>query len=380
MQYNAFGKLGFDVSRLGYGMMRLPTRQENGETVIDRDEAKRIVRHAIDHGVTYVDTAYGYHNGQSEIVTGEILKDGYRERVTLTTKLPQWLVKEPADMDRLLDEQLKKLDVPYLDFYLVHALNRDAFHKMQGVGYRAFLDRAKKDGRIRHAGFSFHDDNAAFHEIIDDYDWDMAQIQMNYLDDEDQATLEGLHYAGKRGVPIVIMEPLRGGALASAPKEVKERIENYPVQYSPAEWAFRYIGSFPEVVTVLSGMTAMSQVVDNLRIFDSVKVGCMSEEDYALTASLKAAYKSRMPIGCTHCEYCQPCPQDVKIPDIFEMYNEARMFDRTEGMKGRYARGYVEKQNDASRCVQCGKCEGACPQQLPIIDWLQKVHAEMTAK
>ncbi len=376
MQKVPFGKLGFDVSRLGFGMMRLPTRKnEQGENVIDRELAIKMVRKAIDNGVNYVDTAYGYHGGESEIVTGLALKDGYREKALLTTKLPQWLVNESKDMDRLLDEQLKKLDVPYLDFYLIHSLRREAFEKMQSLNYKEFLDRAKKDGRIRHAGFSFHDDKDAFIDIVDDYDWDLAQVQINYLDDEAQATAEGIRYAGRKGISVVAMEPLRGGALVSPPQEILDTIKANPRGHSPVEWAFRYVGNFPEIVTILSGMSNMEQVDDNLRIFNNITVGNLSKEDEAFVAGLKKAYLERIAIGCTQCEYCQPCPQGVLIPRIFDIYNRAYMFD-DNGQLVRDYRHVIKDGGDASLCVQCGQCEAVCPQQLEIIKLLEKVHAE----
>lgn len=374
MQTIRFTNLGFDVSRLGFGMMRLPTMDDGkGNRVIDRDEAKRMVRHAIDHGVNYVDTAYGYHDGESEIVTGQILKDGYREKVRLTTKLPQWLVHEHQDMDRLLDEQLKKLDVPYVDLYLLHALNLSAFKKLQSLDYKSFLERALKDGRIKHVGFSFHDNKDAFLEIVDDYDWDAAQVQINYLDDEHQATLEGIRYAGSKGIDLICMEPLRGGAIASPPEEILARMKAYPKQYSPVEWAFRYVGEIPEIKTILSGMSTFDQVVDNLDIFSRVAVGSLDEEDKAFVAGLKKAYLERIAVGCTACNYCQPCPQGVLIPRIFAAYNDAYMFDNIKRFQNAY-RQIVKDNGDASLCIACGQCEEVCPQQLPIIKDLEEIH------
>ena len=378
MQKVPFGKLGFEVSRLGFGMMRLPTMEnDQGEHVIDRDQAIKMVRTAIDHGVSYVDTAYGYHGGESEIVTGLALKDGYREKVKLVTKLPTWHVNEAKDMDRLLDEQLKKLDVPYLDFYLLHALRRESFEKMQSFNYVEFLNRARRDGRIRHAGFSFHDDKDAFIDILNDFDWELAQVQINYLDDEAQATAEGIRYAGRKGVPVVAMEPLRGGALASPPQEIKDTIRAHPRGYSPVEWAFRYVGNYPEIVTILSGMSTMEQVEDNLRIFQNVTVGNLSPEDEKFVAELKKAYMARIAVGCTHCDYCQPCPQNVLIPRIFEIYNRAYMFDNNTQLVRDY-KNVIKDEGDGARCVACGLCEAACPQQLEIIKLLDKIHQEAT--
>lgn len=375
MQTVPFGSLGFDVSRLGFGAMRLPTMQEGDQQVIDRKRAIGMIRRGIDAGITYVDTAYPYHRGESEIVVGQALKDGYRERVKLTTKLPLWSVHEEADMNRLLDEQLKKLDVPYVDFYLLHAMNRDRLELMRSLHYKDFLKQALKDGRIKNAGFSFHDEYKVFSEILHDWDeWHLAQIQFNYLDNEDQATEKGLREAGKMGVPIVVMEPLRGGALANPPKIVRDLMG----KRSPIEWAFAYVADFAEVATILSGMSAEEQLEENLKAFENLKVGGLTEEEHALIRQFKAAYRSLMPIGCTGCRYCQPCPQNVHIPDIFVAYNESKMFSDPGTLRWHY-KEHVEKGEDASKCISCGACEGICPQHLPIIDLLKKVDGEYKA-
>ena len=379
MQTVPFGKFGFSVSRLGFGCMRLPTKKEGDKTVIDRPRAIAMLRHGIDSGISYVDTAYPYHNGESEIVVGQALKDGYRDQVTLTTKLPLWAVQEEKDMNRLLDEQLKKLDVPYLDFYLLHAMSKDRLEMIQTLHYKDFLNQAIKDGRIKHAGFSFHDDYDTFVKILHDYDnWGLAQIQFNYLDDDKQATEAGLHEAGKLGVPIVVMEPLRGGALARAPKNVQALMDTAQKKRSAVEWAFAYIADFPEVATILSGMSTEEQLEDNLKIFQNLTVGGLTDEERALIKQLKQAYISRMPIGCTGCRYCQPCPQDVHIPDIFGAYNESQMFDNPQNFANRYGR-MIAAGNDASKCVACGACESICPQHLNVIDLLQKIDTEYNA-
>ncbi|MBE5782618.1 MAG: aldo/keto reductase [Clostridiales bacterium] len=376
MQYVPFGNHGFDVSRLGFGCMRLPVRKEEEKEVIDRPAAIKLIREGIDGGITYVDTAYGYHNGESEIVVGQALKDGYREKVKLTTKLPPWVLNEEKDMNRVLDEQLKKLDVPYVDFYILHALNKDSFAKLQSFHYQDFIHQALKDGRIKHTGFSFHDDKETFVKILHDFEgWGLAQIQYNYLDDQMQATEEGLKLAGKMGIPIVIMEPLRGGALANPPANVAEKIAAYEKKRSAVEWAFAYVANYAEVATILSGMSNEEQLRDNLRIFDTLTVGGMTEKDQALVKSLKEAYLSRMPVKCTGCEYCIPCPQEVRIPKIFAAYNDSKKFDRPASFIRSYAK-FIENGHDAAQCVQCGHCESVCPQQLPIMDWLQKIDQE----
>lgn len=378
MQYVPFGNLGFDVSRLGFGSMRLPRVQQGEKAAPDVERSVALIRSAIDGGVTYVDTAYPYMGGESEKIVGLALKDGYRERVKLATKLPCWAVKTRADMDRLLDEQLNKLQLPYVDFYLVHALNRDRWEQMSALGVRAFLDGAVRDGRIRYPGFSFHDEYPVFRTILLDYDWQMAQIQFNYLDIDYQAGLKGIRLARARRVPLVVMEPLRGGALAAPSADIRAIMERYPQRRSPVDWAFRYAGNFAEVATILSGMSDEDQVADNLRIFDDVRVGALTEADKRLIACLRAAYKKRMPIGCTGCEYCLPCPQGVRIPRVFSAYNEANMFDALERFPRRY-RELIDREQDGGRCVRCGLCEKQCPQHLPIRDWLQTVHKAGTA-
>ena len=376
MQKVPFGKLGFDVSRLGMGCMRLPTMQQDGKTVIDREAAISMIRSGIDQGINYVDTAYPYHDGESEIVVGQALKDGYREQVKLATKLPIWLVKEEKDMNRLLDEQLKKLDVPYVDFYLLHAMNKDRMELMRSLNYKKFFQEALSDGRIRHAAFSFHDDKDCFLDILHDYDnWSMAQIQYNYLDDDKQATEEGLKAAGKAGVPLVIMEPLRGGALANPPADVQQLMDGYEVKRSAVEWAFSYVANYAEVATILSGMSNQQQLDENIRIFDSLTVGGLTDADKAFVKQIKETYLARVPIGCTGCRYCVPCPNDVFIPSVFHSYNENAML----GQDWKHNWGYgnlVKDGHDASKCVGCGAGEAQCPQSLPIIELLSRIDGE----
>lgn len=376
MQKVPFGKLGFDVSRLGMGCMRLPTMQQDGKTVIDREAAISMIRSGIDQGINYVDTAYPYHDGESEIVVGQALKDGYREQVKLATKLPIWLVKEEKDMNRLLDEQLKKLDVPYVDFYLLHAMNKDRMELMRSLNYKKFFQEALSDGRIRHAAFSFHDDKDCFLDILHDYDnWSMAQIQYNYLDDDKQATEEGLKAAGKAGVPLVIMEPLRGGALANPPADVQQLMDGYEVKRSAVEWAFSYVANYAEVATILSGMSNQQQLDENIRIFDSLTVGGLTDADKAFVKQIKETYLARVPIGCTGCRYCVPCPNDVKIPAVFHAYNENAMLGQDWKHNWNYG-NLVKDGADASKCVGCGACEAQCPQSLPIIELLSRIDGE----
>ena len=364
---------GTDIiaSHLGLGAMRLPKGPDGN---LDEKEAVDLIREAIDGGITYVDTAYPYHDGHSEEVVGRALKDGYRQKVTLVTKLPVWKVETRQDMDQVLDEQLKKMQVDCVDFYLLHAMNAERLEKMRKLDYQRFLEDKVKEGKIRYPGFSFHDKETIFYEILNDYDWKLAQVQMNLLDGENQATLRGVKAAGEKGVGVVVMEPLRGGALAKATGDVRALYEGYPIERTPVEWALRYLMDLPEVVNILSGMSTREQVKENIHTFNAVTGAPLTEEDRALLEKVKEAYLARIKTGCTGCAYCQPCPQNVAIPKIFQAYDESRMLDNDE-----FAKFYeitCEKEKDASRCVECRKCEAACPQKLPIVDYLKEIHEE----
>lgn len=370
-----FPTINRESSMLGFGCMRLPT---NPDGSINEPKAIRMIRSAIDQGCKYIDTAYPYHGGESERVVGKALKDGYREKVILTTKLPCWNVKCHEDMMKLLDEQLEKLGVSYVDFYLLHALNKGRLEEMNRYDYKGFYAEALAQGKIRHPGFSFHDDFDAFMTVLNDYDqWGLAQVQMNILDDENQATLKGIDEAGKRGVGVVIMEPLRGGLLANPPEDVRSVYAAFPEKRSPVEWAFRFLYSMPETVTILSGMSTWEQVEDNLRIFDLAERPALTEEEKELFKQVKATYMARTKTRCTGCRYCQPCPMGVEIPRIFKGY-DAAMLRADASFKSGYA-SIVKDGGDASKCVACRKCERACPQHLPIVDLLREIRAECEA-
>lgn len=382
MQYRFVEKWGFEISTFGMGCMRLPIiTLPDGSSKINRDEAVKMIRHAIDSGVNYIDTAYPYHSGESELVVGEALKDGYREKTNLATKLPVWLVKTHEDFERYLNEQLEKLGTDHIDFYLLHALGRERWDKIKSLNVFDFIEKAKASGKIRHIGFSFHDELPVFKEIADSYDWDMCQIQFNYLDSESQAGLEGLKYAGSKGIPVVIMEPLKGGKLSQSSPDVQAIWDKAAVRRSHIDWAFQYVTNFPETAVVLSGVSTMGQLDDNLRIFDSVKVkpNSLSDEELKIIGEVKALYASRIKVGCTGCNYCMPCPSGVSIPEVFALYNNIAMY----GMSGEYKKHYerlMDKLNDASRCRECGKCQKACPQGLPIIEKLKEAHVFVTSK
>jgi hypothetical protein len=343
---------------------------------INEAEAMRMVRHAIDNGVNYIDTAYPYHGGQSEIVVGKTLKDGYREKVKLATKLPVWMVQSPADFDRLLNEQLEKLQTSYIDFYLLHALGKSRWqdivlkHDLLGPA-KAALD----DGRIRHLGFSFHDDYGAFEEIVNGSDlWSFCQIQYNYMDTENQAGTRGLKLAASKGLAVVVMEPLMGGRLASPPKDVLEAMESSSVRRTAAEWALQWLWDQPEVSVVLSGMSDMSQVEENLGSANRSRVWSFSPAELAVISEARGKYSLRTAIPCSKCNYCMPCPNGLNIPANFEFFNYARLFDDVAGARFKYQIFLTEAQR-SSACTDCGICEGLCPQQIPISDWMPKVSA-----
>ena len=380
MQYRKIEKLGIEVSAFGVGCMRFPMKKlEDGTDVVDESISTPAIRHAVDSGVNYIDTAYVYSGGRkNEIAVGHALRDGYREKVYIATKLPTWPVKTKDDMWRILDESLEDLETDHIDFYLLHALNKGSWEKVRDLGALDFLEEAKAKGKIRYACFSFHDGYEAFEEIINAYDWDMAQIQFNYMDVENQAGLKGVKLAGEKGIPLVIMEGLRGGKLAFAPDNVQAMYDAFPVKRSPVEWGFRWLCDFPQVATVLSGVTNMEQTEDNLAIFDRCTVGAMTDEEKALMDSVREAYLSRTKVGCTGCRYCMPCPNDVEIPRIFSIWNNRFQFN--EPLKGNWDyKRRIDEGHDASKCVECGACEAVCPQQLNIIELLKQADEEMRA-
>ena len=375
MKYRSFGKLGITGSAFGLGCMRF-NGAASGDSVIDEGKAISLIRKAIDGGVTYLDTAYVYLDRTSEIVLGKALRDGYREKVTIATKMPAEKVHNREEMEALLAEELGKLQTDHIDFYLMHGINREKWEYFKSIGAPQFFDDMKREGKIRYKCFSFHGPYEEFEYILNDYDWDMVQIQYNFMDIENQAGTKGLELAGKKGIPVVIMEGLLGGRLAKAPENVQALYDAFPVKRSPVEWAFRWLCNHPEIATVLSGCNEAEQIEENLRIFDTVEPGIMSKDELELMDNVRNAYYSRTKIGCTGCRYCMPCPNGVDIPGIFSVWNNASLYD----IDPREDWGLKRiKQNDqgANKCVQCGACEAACPQHLSIIDGLQKAWKEM---
>ena len=375
MQYRTMGKLGITSSVFGLGCMRF-NGPASGDSVIDEQKAISLIRRAIDGGVTYLDTAWIYLDKTSETVLGKALRDGYREKVTIATKMPKEAVHDRASMEALLEEELKKLQTDHIDFYLMHGINKETWEYFKSIGAPEFFDDMKRAGKIRFKCFSFHGPYDQFEYILNDSDWDMVQIQYNFMDVENQAGTKGLELAGSRGIPVVIMEGLLGGALAKAPDNVQALYDAFPVQRTPVEWAFRWLCDHPEVSVVLSGCNEPEQIDDNLRIFDTVKPLVMTPEEKTLIDDVRAAYLSRTKIGCTGCRYCMPCPNGVSIPGIFSVWNSVSLsgIDPNRDWGFRMIR---EKGNGADKCVACGACEAACPQHLPIIEQLKRAWAEL---
>ncbi|MDD3350343.1 MAG: aldo/keto reductase [Eubacteriales bacterium] len=365
MEYRTFEKTGEKISLLGFGTMRLPVRPGKGNE-IDEEEAIKAIRFAIDSGVNYVDTAYMYHSGKSEGVLGKALKDGYREKVFLADKMPVWSARDEGGLEGIFQNQLKRLGVESIDFYLIHNITRGIFRLAQKLETIAFLEQKKKEGKIKHLGFSYHDDFEFFMEVIDAYPWDFCQIQLNFMDENFQAGLKGLKYAGQKGIPVIVMEPLKGGKLTQAlPDSVREIWEASPWKRSPAEWALKYVADFPEVLTILSGMSSLEQTQDNIRILSDAKPGMLSEEEKATIARVAAEYNKLIKASCTACRYCMPCPQNVEIPKVIDYYNQWHLYMEMPAIKRDFNMNLSQK-NRPSNCIDCKVCEEKCPQHLPI--------------
>lgn len=377
MQYRTLGKTGLEVSALGFGAMRLPVIGDDGNAV-DEPRAVEMIRHAIDRGVNYVDSAYVYHAGNSEAALGKALADGYREKVILATKLPVWDVKTIEDCDRFLNEQLARCRSDTIDCYLLHCLTVDRWPAMRDLGVTDWLLRAQADGRIGKIGFSFHDKLDVFKEIVDAFDWDLCQIQYNFMNEDVQAGTEGLEYAAAKGLGVVIMEPLFGGTLVEGPDEIMA-IWKEAGKLNGVDSALKWLWNKPEVSLVLSGMGTMEQVVQNLASADDSGAGAMSDADLALVVRVREAYKAFAPIPCTKCHYCMPCPNDVDIPGVFELYNDGVVFKGSSLQLNKNLYKFIPEGSRADQCTACGDCEDKCPQDIPISEQMPKVHEGLSA-
>lgn len=376
MQYRKFGKHDFKVSALGFGCMRLPFLDED-DSKINEEEAIKLIRYAIDNGVNYVDTAYPYHKGNSELLVGKALKNGYREKVRLATKCPVWLVKKYEDFNKYLDEQLEKLQTDHIDMYLLHALSKERWEDLKKLNVFKFLEEAVQSGKVKYVGFSFHDELPVFKEIVNSYNWDFCQIQYNYMDTDYQAGEEGLKLAASKGMAVIVMEPLKGGKLAkNPPQEVQALWNTAEVKRSAADWALRWIWNHEEVTLLLSGMGAFDQVVENIKIADNSIANSLNKEELELVDKVKDKYNELIKVNCTACNYCMPCPFGVNIPRNFALLNESSMYNDINGYSQAY-NNFMAENDRANHCKECGVCETKCPQNLPIRQHLKEVHAAL---
>lgn len=384
MKYRKMGSLGWEVSALGFGCMRLPPRRIN-RLRADTDESVRIIRHGIDLGINYLDTAYVYHLGDSEKILGIALKDGYRERVKLVTKLPIFLVRNREDFDQYLKTAMDRLQTDYLDIYMFHNMNRVGFEKVKRLGLIDKMMEAKEKGLIHHIGFSFHDTLSIFKEIIDYYPWNMAQIQYNYMDTGVQATTEGLKYAYSKGTAVVVMEPLKGGKLANPPKEALDIMNASGINRTPVDWALQFLWNRPEISTVLSGMSSQQMVDENCASADRSGINSLSEAEQEVLSRVADIYRKKILVPCTACNYCMPCPVGVDIPGNFALLNNMstesswlrRLLLRRKYGELAKSGGKMEGERpngNASVCINCGKCLEKCPQRIEIPSELKKAH------
>ena len=374
MQYRA-DKYGNQLSILGFGCMRFQRKLG----AIDYEKAEKQIMLAIRGGVNYFDTAYIYPG--SEALLGEVLeRNGVRDQVYIATKLPHYLIKDRKALDKLFDEELRRLRTDHVDYYLMHMLTDTAtWERMKALGIEQWLAEKKASGAIRQVGFSYHGNSDMFCCLVDAYDWDFCQIQYNYMDEHSQAGRKGLNHAHAKGLPVVIMEPLRGGKLVSMlPEEAKKIFAKYPVKHSPAQWAFRWLWNQPEVTVVLSGMNTEEMVADNVQTASNVKIGELGEPEEAMLQKVVQAINAKMKVGCTGCGYCTPCPKGVDIPGVFAAYNRVYSESKFSGLR-EYFMGttFRKSSTGASNCIGCGKCEKHCPQGLPIRQYLLDAKKEL---
>ena len=371
MQYRVNPRNGQALSALGYGCMRFTTKGGS----IDQEKANRELKRALDLGVNYFDTAYIYPG--SEAALGSFIKTyDCRDRINIATKLPQYRVKRPEDFDAFFDEELRRLGTDRIDYYLMHMMNdARSFERLCALGLKEWVKGKKDAGQIRNVGFSFHGGTVAFKALLDAWDWDFCQIQLNYMDERSQAGVEGLEYAHAKGLPVVIMEPLRGGKLAGGmPRDAQKVFEAAQPRRSPAEWGLRWLWNREEVTVVLSGMNDVSQVEENCRVASEALPNALTPEDLALYGRVLEALKKGMRVGCTGCGYCQPCPKGVAIPTCFAAYNDSFAEGLFAGMKEYMMCTTLRRvRSNAGLCVKCGKCEAVCPQHLPIRQALDDV-------
>ena len=378
MQYRTVPKNGDKLSVLGFGCMRLPLKGQ----VVDEERAIKQIRLAIDNGVNYVDSAPPYHGGESEKVLGKALLDGYRGKVKVATKLTPFMLRQAEDMEKMLNLQLQKLQTDHIDYYLLHGLEAEFWKKMQDFGAIKFLKNAQADGKIVNMGFSFHGSLSTFKEVIEANDWTMCQIQYNFLDEKLQAGTEGLKYAASKKLAVMVMEPLRGGSLATKlPKEAERFYDNAAIKRSPAEWGLRWVWNHHEVTVVLSGMNDESQVTENIKTAQTALPNSMKTEELATIKSVADAYRKLLKVSCTGCQYCMPCLNGVNIPRNFQAYNDFYLSGDEQQARGMYAMFLMGALTgvlaDAALCKECNKCVERCPQHINIPEKLKEVAKDL---
>jgi len=372
MQYRKMPGIKDRLSALGFGMMRLPVDKDNK---IDESKTMAMLKFAFANGINYFDTAFPYHGGESEPLLGKFLQTIDRRKVFVATKLPTWLTKTRADMDEYLDKQLERLQTIYIDYYLLHALNGKRWKELKKLGVIDFLNQAKASGKIKHIGFSFHDKYPAFKSIIDTYNWEFCQIQHNFFDIRREAGKRGLEYAAGKGIGIIIMEPLLGGKLAgNIPIEAEKVWNKSKYLWTPAERALHFVWNYPQVQVVLSGMSTLQQMKENIAIASQAKPDSLSELELKLYEKVRKVYLNKMVVRCTGCGYCLPCPSKVGIPWALGIYNDAHIFGDKNRHKWEY-NFFVPDDNKADKCTKCGACLPKCPQKIDIPNELGKVTA-----
>lgn len=370
MEYRMMENINEKVSLLGFGCMRFPT---NADGTINEAEAFDMIDKAYQAGVNYYDTAYPYHNGDSENMTGRALARYPRDSYYLATKLPIWAVKTIDDVERIFKEQLERLNIEYVDFYLMHALNKERWELIKELKILDYCEKLRAEGKIRFLGFSFHDDYEVFEEIVTSYKWDFCQIQLNYMDRDTQATLKGVELAKSLNIPMVIMEPVKGGSLANLPEDITNMFKAVRPDASTASWALRYVGSIDNIKVILSGMSDMAQVDDNLKTFSTFEP--LDEMESEVVEKVAATLHSRVQNGCTGCSYCMPCPAGVNIPGCFSAWNTYHVYENKQDAIRRWTKE-IEDAQKAKNCIKCGKCEQVCPQKISIRDDLARLQTE----
>lgn len=374
---------GFDrpLSVMGMGTMRLPGRVAKGRDALDMKASVEMIRYGIDHGINYIDTARPYYKGDCEKALGYALKDGYREKTCLATKITPWQVNKEEDLEVIFHSQLENLQTDYIDVYLLHYLNKQNWNKFRQLHIFDFLERKREQGKLKHLGFSFHDDYFTFKEIIDYYRWDICQVQMNILDEENQATVKGIRYAGEKGIPVVIMEPLKGGRIVNnIPTSVQRIWDKKGKGRTPAEWAFKWLSEIPEAAVILNGVSCMEQLKQNIDIFNSIQTFSLEDEDRKMIAEVVEAYRKITKVECTGCRYCLPCHKSVEIPLIFQYYNEADMYTDYKQTLIEYWTNIIGRGIGVNQCVGCGLCRQKCPQGIDIPAVLKAAHSYLIKK